>query len=308
MPFPDATTIAVQRQLQAMAESSFDIGVGLEQGDRGEFIQQTMTLEDLPKMIPFLKARNVENCNIYVRPAGLSGLVLLDDLKHEDFKRLERAGYRPSVWVETSPKNFQAWVRVSKRPVKPSLLTAVAKSLAQRFGADPNSADYRHYGRLAGFTNRKKKYKRHGLFPFVLIHVSHDVVAPGGAALLSSLHVNEAPDSTAPTRLSIATPAADKTHADAAVYRRFANRILMANADKPWASNPDWSRMDWMIGHDMMHAGFTEAAVCAAIFQGSPNLIERHAGPKRMDNYVRHTVNKIFTGKVNSGDGDLRKS
>src|SRR5271166_5860982 len=46
-----------------------------------------------------------------------------------------------------------------------------ATRLARRFLGDPASADWRHYGRLAGFTNRKEKYRReNGLFPFVLLH------------------------------------------------------------------------------------------------------------------------------------------
>ena len=48
---------------------------------------------------------------------------------------------------------------------------ALARILARRFLGDPASADWRHYGRLAGFTNRKEKYRRaNGLYPFVLLH------------------------------------------------------------------------------------------------------------------------------------------
>src|SRR5206468_848786 len=49
-----------------------------------------------------------------------------------------------------------------------SLSTAVAKSLAQKFHGDLGSADWRHFGRLAGFTNRKEKYRQpDGDFPYV---------------------------------------------------------------------------------------------------------------------------------------------
>ena len=42
-----------------------------------------------------------------------------------------------------------------------------AKILAERFGGDPNSADWRHFGRLAGFTNPKPQYRLpNGLFPY----------------------------------------------------------------------------------------------------------------------------------------------
>ncbi|MFN7923553.1 MAG: DNA-primase RepB domain-containing protein [Bryobacteraceae bacterium] len=48
--------------------------------------------------------------------------------------------------------------------------TAAARVLAERWGGDMSSADWRHFGRLAGFTNRKPKHVRaDGQFPFVRI-------------------------------------------------------------------------------------------------------------------------------------------
>jgi hypothetical protein len=46
-----------------------------------------------------------------------------------------------------------------------------AKELARRFGGDPSGTDWRHFGRLAGFTNQKPKRRlRSGLPPFVRLH------------------------------------------------------------------------------------------------------------------------------------------
>jgi hypothetical protein len=46
--------------------------------------------------------------------------------------------------------------------------TQAAKELARRFGGDLSSADWRHFGRLAGFTNQKLKRRlQNGLAPFV---------------------------------------------------------------------------------------------------------------------------------------------
>ena len=46
--------------------------------------------------------------------------------------------------------------------------TWAAKELAKRFGGDLSSADWRHFGRLAGFTNRKpERLLPNGLAPFV---------------------------------------------------------------------------------------------------------------------------------------------
>jgi hypothetical protein len=46
--------------------------------------------------------------------------------------------------------------------------SCAAKELAKRFGGDLSSADWRHFGRLAGFTNRKhERLLQNGLAPFV---------------------------------------------------------------------------------------------------------------------------------------------
>jgi hypothetical protein len=55
--------------------------------------------------------------------------------------------------------------------------TAAARGLAEKFGGDRGAADWRHFGRLAGFTNRKANYRDEGtgLYPFVRL-----VEAAGG--------------------------------------------------------------------------------------------------------------------------------
>ena len=69
--------------------------------------------------------------------------------------------------VETSPGNFQAWLRHIL--ILPKLLgTFAAQTLAARYGADPSAADWRRFGRLPGFTNCKPKHRKpDGFFPFV---------------------------------------------------------------------------------------------------------------------------------------------
>jgi hypothetical protein len=55
--------------------------------------------------------------------------------------------------------------------------TAAAKLIAARFGGDRSGADWRHFGRLAGFTNQKLQHcLPSGLTPFVrLRHASGEI-------------------------------------------------------------------------------------------------------------------------------------
>src|SRR5262249_39936982 len=85
-------------------------------------------------------------------------------------------GFTPALIVETSPGNFQAWLNHG-RILPKEFSSAAARELAVCFGGDRGSADWRHYGRLAGFTNRKPKHQlSDGHFPFVrLIHADGQV-------------------------------------------------------------------------------------------------------------------------------------
>jgi hypothetical protein len=125
--------------------------------------------------IPLLKAHNARSAHIYIRPAGEHRFTVLDDLSAEAVQRLAADGYEPCAVVETSSGNFQAWLKHSAL-YPAALSTFVAQTLARRYGADPNAADWRRFGRLPGFTNCKPNYRQeNGLFPYVLLRSSSGV-------------------------------------------------------------------------------------------------------------------------------------
>jgi hypothetical protein len=169
----DPTTTAVKRQIEAMGAKVFEIGVfdPTVKNDRGEvegrMLLRTYDVDTLLKSVPWLRSQNAKGNHIYVRPHGEHSLTLVDDLNAAAVKRMKEEGYSPALVVETSPKNFQAWLQHGQVLPKDQSTTA-ARLCAEKFGGDPGSADWRHFGRLAGFTNRKPKYQQdNGYFPFV---------------------------------------------------------------------------------------------------------------------------------------------
>jgi hypothetical protein len=89
--------------------------------------------------------------------------------------------------VETSPGNFQAWLK-HPRTLPREISTRAARELAGRFGGDRGAADWRHFGRLAGFTNRKEKYvSDDGLYPFVRLIDASGVAYREGARFVGSV-------------------------------------------------------------------------------------------------------------------------
>jgi hypothetical protein len=153
--------------LGALDAPAYDLGVLSERGMLP--CLANLAASGVMSRIPLLKAQNARGAHIYIRPAGEHRYTILDDLATESVERLSVDGYEPCAVVETSLGNFQAWLKHDGVYPAP-LSTFIAQTLAKRYDADPNAADWRRFGRLPGFTNCKPKYRKdNGLFPYVLL-------------------------------------------------------------------------------------------------------------------------------------------
>jgi hypothetical protein len=177
----DRTSEAVQRQIAAMGSQVFEVGLFKPDAKPGEAVMlpRVWDMDTLLRSIVWLRHQNSDGRNIYIRPKGEHNLSLVDDLSRESVADMMEARFAPALVVETSPGNYQAWVKHSESLSKEEG-TAAARALAHRFGGDKGAADWRHFGRLAGFTNRKQKYRDPvmGLYPFVKITEATGAVYP----------------------------------------------------------------------------------------------------------------------------------
>ena len=93
--------------------------------------------------------------------------------------------------AETSPNNFQAWLNHGQ-VLEAVMSTRAAKALVERFGGDPASADWRHFGRLAGFTNPKRERRLpSGMRPFARLRSATGRVYSHAAELLVRISKDE---------------------------------------------------------------------------------------------------------------------
>src|ERR1035438_911770 len=113
----DKTSLAVERQLVAMGSELFEIGLYNPNAGPGEsvMIPRVWNAETILKSVPWLRRQNREGRNIYVRPRGEHDLSMVDDLTTDAVSAMKEAGFNPSVIVETSPGNFQAWLKHPER-------------------------------------------------------------------------------------------------------------------------------------------------------------------------------------------------
>jgi hypothetical protein len=163
------TQSVVRKQLCAMGCELFEIGVLRMEGRM--LLRSGWSAAQIDAALTWLRRENARDAQIFVRPHGTHPLSLVDDLSAETIPRMIDAGFQPAAVVETSPSNFQVWLNHGRILVDRTFSTQAAKELARRFGGDPSSADWRHFGRLAGFTNQKPNRRlQTGLPPFVRLH------------------------------------------------------------------------------------------------------------------------------------------
>ena len=237
--------------------------------------------------VRFLRIRNREGCDVYLQPyahdrnAGYI-LVDLDDVAPAVLERMRGNGHEPCVVLQTSPGHWQAWIRVSTPPLEPAVATAVGKHLARVYGGDLASADWRHLGRLAGFTNQKPQRRTiFGYAPWVKIVHACSGLACGADGLLQS--VIELPRGGCVLRWPQAAPQPITATEATEIYLHWVNRWRIAER----FPRPDWSIVDLWIARALLSHGTPAAQVTTILRLASPQFPRRHGDP---EDYLRRTV------------------
>ena len=273
---PNRTEIAVRQHLAAIRSPLYEIGVFFPATEKtdSKMLLRTWDEATVLKSVPWLRAKNAEGAAIYVRPKGEHQYSLIDDLTADAGKRMHAEGFTPAIVVETSPANFQAWLNhgdvLDKRTS-----TSAARALAERFGGDPGAADWRHFGRLAGFTNRKPSYADAlGLYPYVRVFVATG--KPYSVAKSFLAWVRGRTDGTARPTLG-----------NDVVSHTSPPSISAFREDPKYGG--DGHRIDMAFAVSALANGTSEESIRTALL--SRNLSKK-GSPKRIDDYVARTIAK----------------
>jgi hypothetical protein len=269
-----------------MGAEAFEVGL-FNPDAQGEpmMIPRTWDADTLLRSISWMRLQNRRGRNIYIRPNGEHNLSLVDDLTADAVAMMKRTGFSPALVVRTSPGNHQVWLRHPTR-LDRELGTAIARALAEKFGGDRGAADWRHFGRLAGFVNQKEKYcdPATGLNPFVLLIEASGEVYPEAEAF-------------------VATISADLGHKRKERQRATARR---ANNGRPSSGSApktiDDFRSDSRYGGDGNRIDLAYAVYALSHGAGLADVIAAvrsrdlsHKGnDRRQDDYVARTIRKAM--------------
>ena len=303
---------AIRRQLAAMPWDTYLI-VLIHHATRrpfpGERLWSAVQILREPT-IRFLRARNRDGFDVYFRPYALghnAGYILvdLDCAQPTVLTAMRQNRHEPCAVIETSPGHLQAWIRVSLVPLPPQLATSIARYLAHLYQGDRASADWRHVGRLAGFTNPKPQRRLPSrLPPWVKVHYAAAGLATNSRSLVESAwlawapgrtiscvppspHIAQRPAPTSPPAPGLTRQTGDRNTQDpaeaAALYHTWLNRLQIPQR----FSQPDWSIADLWIAKALLRQGVPPAQVKSILRLASPEFPRRHSDP---EDYLRRTL------------------
>jgi hypothetical protein len=258
------------------------------------------------KYTAFLKRENALNKDIYVRPSGTNAnqFVLVDDVKSDGIKALTEAGLEPALVTETSSNNFQVWIRFPSQHISNDERLWLGRETCKIAKGDPASVGRDHYGRLAGFTNRKPARKlSNGYQPYVLVRQALSKIASKAAEWLAKIRVmiqgdhNYQKEKKRVAQLKqVALKARNilNNHRGkigcpeifAIRYNDFMASDHYANQD----GRPDLSRLDFDVVADLLRSGYSDTQVENALRTLSPNVDTWRAD---LSDYSKRTVGNV---------------
>ncbi len=92
-----STPEAVAKQGRAMGAKAFEIGLFDPNAAQGAMFPRVWNLDTLLRSVSWLRLKNAEDRNIYIRPAGEHSLSLIDDASIQMTERLKSEGFAPAV-------------------------------------------------------------------------------------------------------------------------------------------------------------------------------------------------------------------
>lgn len=293
------TLQAIRRQLTAMPHDLFLVRLIHRQTKRAFPGERLWTAAQLvhPATVRFLRVRNREGCDVYIQPyaEGRNPGFILVDLDHTDpavIETMRSHGPDPCVVLQTSPGHLQAWVHVSTAPIEPAVASRIGKRLANVYGGDPASTDWRHLGRLAGFTNQKPQRRNgRGYSPWVkVLHARAGLAARGAALLEAAEHgwgspsrLAQSPRPPLPGATHTNPAGTTATAATAKIYAGWLHRLRILER----FPQPDWSIADKWIAKELLQRGTPAPQVATILRGGSPGFPRQHSHP---DDYLRRTL------------------
>ena len=277
---------------QAEEDAFYSLLENKDKPRRTMFKRTPKNAEDFQTFAGFCAALNANDADIYIAPHPLSqhSFVLIDDLTIENVNRMKADGLEPSLLIESSPNNFQSWLKLSDsdKPLSKEQRLECSRLLTNQYHGDVGAIGSVRIGRLAGFTNRKAKHKNaQGLQPYCQLKENRQEPATNGHLIVeqaNELIANGTASTERKKRFSAIENARDYLGYGANSVQFFqteAKKIFNRYKDET-----DVSKLDSMVCKTMVQHHFSDVQIAHALREASPDLATRHS----VEDYIARTV------------------
>ncbi|MBD5648150.1 MAG: relaxase/mobilization nuclease domain-containing protein [Desulfovibrio sp.] len=261
------------------------------------------TSEELVSRMPEIVKLARRGENIYYTPLSeQKHHILVDDMSPENVLQLQKDGFKPAVFLESSPGNYQCILTFPKfqgdfdREIG-NRLTVI---LNKRYG-DPKLSGAVHPHRAPGFENRKPKHKREdGTFPRV--NLSYSFRRECQKALIEARKIEQAFAMAQQQRRQQAnlTPII----ADRGVGSPKLAYFKHLQDIREHITIEDFSRVDAMIALRLRANGHSQEEVKETIRACAPAIRESRKG-RNWERYAERTAAYAFGY---AGDRDMKRN
>lgn len=304
------TALAIKRQISAMHESLFEVGIRRSDGKMMQRRWDSNTLHQ-KEVVSWLRHENAKKSDVFIRPAGFEreakkkrypGIILVDDITYKSIKNMHREGYQPSVAIETSHQNFQCWIYLTGGLIDWEHHLSIARFLQKKFGGDFGAAQPGQFGRLAGFVNHKIEHRGANGGPFVRCLDATHKRADKADELLDGIPEKDIAVSNTTNRL-LRRGAKNKSadlhnlffggrNDDLAALGFFSKNMFILK--EKYGASFDPSRAEWMVVAQMLINQFSPTAIIYALVRsniaGINNVLLRKK--HHTANYINRTITK----------------
>ncbi|WP_374046122.1 DNA-primase RepB domain-containing protein [Massilia sp. R2A-15] len=128
--------------------------------------------------------------DIGLRPSDPHGLILISNLDRATLVKVRALGLSPAVTLETSPNEYDAWIKLSDTPVTDNIRAAILAGARRHLKLCETGSDINPYGYLAGLTNHTAALRDRGPSRFVIARTAGGAVAESGKKLVDALEVS----------------------------------------------------------------------------------------------------------------------
>ena len=283
----------VSRELEAIAADRYritlmhndrnkptiNLGKSRIEGEPEKFYTATELLE----LLPTLAYRNAQSYNVFITPipTDTEHFILIDDIRNLELVK----EYQPSLILQSSPKSQQALLKVNGN-FSNEQLNAYFKQLNEEHG-DPKISAVIHPLRLAGFTNRKPKYKdSRGYFPFVSIVESMGGYSEKATSELSkfTLDIVQTVKEKCKFIDTVNINISSKPEIDDGL-KRYAIQFYAIAARN---GEQDLSKTDYALCRKLLENGKPQHEIACVLEACSPAIHGRHKG--QVDGYISRTI------------------